>query len=95
MSKAWFITGGSSGIGLSLGRHVLRNGSHAVLTTRNVDSARSSAPDIEERGGKWLQLDLSAANLESLVEDAVEREGIDTVVNNAGYAQVSPVENCK
>ena len=95
MAKAWLVTGGSSGLGLSLGRAVLQKGGTAVLTTRNVSKAQKAAPDIEKDGGKWLQLDYANPNAEQVVKDAVEQWDIDVVVNNAAYAAVGAVEDCR
>ena len=93
--SSWLITGGSSGLGLSLGRAILQKGSTAVLTTRSLAKAREAAPDIEKDGGKWLQLDFDSPNVEQLVKDAATQWGIDVVVNNAGYAAVGPVESLR
>lgn len=95
MAKAWLITGGSSGLGLSLGRTVLKKGATAVLTTRNVAKAQKAAPDIESSGGKWLQLDYSDFKVEQIVKDAVEQLDVDVIVNNAAYAAVGAVEDCR
>lgn len=95
MAKSWLITGGSSGLGLSLGRVVLQKGATAVLTTRNVAKAQEAAPDIEKNGGKWLQLDYANPNAEQVVKDAVMRWDVDVVINNAAYAAVGPVEDCR
>ncbi|KAB8339183.1 hypothetical protein FH972_022118 [Carpinus fangiana] len=95
MTKAWLITGGSSGLGLSLGRAVLGKGITAVLTTRSIVQAQQAAPDIEEKGGKWLQLDFADPNLEQLVRDAVLRWDVDVIVNNAGYPMTGPVEESR
>ena len=95
MTKSWLITGGSSGLGLSLGRAVLEKGRTAVLTTRNISKAQHAAPDIEKNGGKWVQLDFSDENIEEYVRDAVKRWDVDVIVNNAGYAVVGPVENTR
>lgn len=95
MSKSWFITGGSSGIGLSLGRAVLKQGHTAVLTTRNIAKAQQAAPDIEKNGGKWVELDHADSNLEEVVKEAISSSDTDVLVNNASYALLGAVEDCK
>lgn len=95
MTKSWLITGGSSGLGLSLGLAVLAKGATAVLTTRNIANARNVAPDVEKNGGHWLQLDYMDPSFDKVVKDAVARWQIDVLVNNAGYALVGGVEDCR
>ena len=95
MVGAWLITGGSSGLGLAIGRTILQNGVTAVLTTRNVSKAQAAAPDIEKNGGKWLQLDYGDPNFESVVKDAVNQHNVDVILNNAAYAAVGAVEDCR
>ena len=95
MANSWLITGGSSGLGLSMGRVVLQNGKTAVLTTRNVAKAQQTAPDIEAKGGKWLQLTYDDPNVEQIVKDTVARFEIDVVVNNAGYAAIAAIEDLR
>ena len=82
-------------MGLSLGRAVLQKGGSAVLTTRDVAKAQKAAPDIEENGGKWLKLDYADPNAEQVVKDAVTRWDVDVLVNNAAYAVVGAVEDCR
>jgi len=94
MPPSWLVTGGSSGIGLSIGRMLLQKGGTPILTTRDVAKARVAAPDIESKGGKWLELDFADDKLEDTVRDTVVKEEIDVVVNNAAYSLVGAVEEC-
>lgn len=95
MVTGWLITGGSSGLGLSLGRAVLANDKTAVLTTRSIEKARSTAPDVEENGGHWLEIDFSDPKLEGIIKDAVIKYDLGVLVNNAGYSLAGPVEDCR
>ena len=95
MTNSWLITGGSSGLGLALGRAVLEKGDRVVLTTRSISAAQKAAPDVEKNGGQWLQLDLDASNLEQEVKSVVLREDVDVVVNNAGYPCMGPLEDIR
>ena len=95
MAQSWLITGGSSGLGLSLGRLVLAKGGIVVLTTRNVAKAQQAAPDVEKAGGHWLELSLSDPALERTIKDTVARYNVDVVVNNAGYPLVGALEDCR
>ena len=95
MSKSWLITGGSSGIGLSIGRAVLKQGHTAILTTRNIAKAQQAAPDVEKNGGKWVKLDHADPNIEEIIKDAITRWDTDVLVNNASFATVGTVEDCR
>jgi NAD(P)-dependent dehydrogenase (short-subunit alcohol dehydrogenase family) len=91
MSKVWFITGTSRGIGLEIAKAVLAAGDRVVATARN----RSSIPlPSDERRLLTLDLDVtSPAQSESAVRAAVESFGqIDVLVNNAGYGQLGTFE---
>ena len=82
-------------MGLALGRAVLAHGATAVLSTRNIAKAQSSAPDIEKDGGNWLELDHSEPNAERILEGAVLKYDIDVLVNNAAFATIGAIEDCR
>lgn len=91
--KVWFVTGASSGLGLSLVKKLLSNGFRVVATTRNIPSL------IEEVGGpssSFLPLEVQLTDqgsVQSAVETSIAHFGrIDVVVNNAGYAQIGTLE---
>jgi NAD(P)-dependent dehydrogenase (short-subunit alcohol dehydrogenase family) len=92
-SQTWFITGSSRGFGRSLAIAALRAGDQVVATARKPGQLADLA---EQYGGKVLPVALdvtSAAAAASALNAARERFGrIDVVVNNAGYANVAPVE---
>ena len=93
-SPVWFITGASSGFGAALAINALNAGHRAVATARNPSKASSSYPDIERLGGKWVQLDVTASDLEDKVTAALDIYGkFDIVVNNAGYSLIGSVED--
>ena len=84
-TPAWFITGASSGFGLSLARKVLAAGHRAALTARDASS-------LDDLCAEWpLQARAFALDLtdpESIVAAVAGAErtfgGIDILVNNAG-----------
>ncbi|KWV44896.1 oxidoreductase [Rhizobium altiplani] len=93
MSKTWLITGSVSGIGLSTAELVLARGENLVATARNVDRLLN----LVRRYGKQVELieldvtDAPAAR--GAVDTAMERFGrLDVLLNNAGYAHLSPFE---
>jgi NAD(P)-dependent dehydrogenase (short-subunit alcohol dehydrogenase family) len=93
MSKVWFITGSSRGLGRALTETVLEAGHRVVATARQPEQLA----DLGKRYGKQLrtvQLDVkSPAEAEKAVAAAIEAFGrIDIVVNNAGYGFMGAFE---
>jgi NAD(P)-dependent dehydrogenase (short-subunit alcohol dehydrogenase family) len=91
--RTWFITGASSGIGLSLARAAASRGENVVALARHMESRRAL---IDEHGGRVLALS-SDVRIPREVEDAVSRAvqafgRIDVVANNAGYGVFGAVE---
>ena len=93
MSKVWFVTGSSRGLGREFVEAALSRGDKVAATARNT----ASLEDLVATYGDAvlpLAMDVTdkAAVIES-VERAVEHFGrLDVVVNNAGYAQIGAVE---
>ncbi|MER7916166.1 MULTISPECIES: SDR family NAD(P)-dependent oxidoreductase [unclassified Streptomyces] len=91
--QVWFITGSSRGFGRALVDAVLAAGDLVVATARRP---KALAADLAEYGDRVLTLALdvtSADAARTAVEAAVARFGrVDVLVNNAGYANVSPIE---
>jgi NAD(P)-dependent dehydrogenase (short-subunit alcohol dehydrogenase family) len=93
MSKVWFITGSSRGFGRELVRAALDTGDAVAATARRPEQLADLATTYGERI-LALPLDVTdaAAAAVSIVA-ARERFGrLDVVVNNAGYANVAPIE---
>lgn len=93
MSKAWFITGASSGLGLEMAQQLLARGHKVVATTRRSEALTQLKQDYRERLDV-VQLDLiEPESIASAVEGAFERHGrIDVVVSNAGYGPFGAAE---
>ncbi|MBB4190920.1 NAD(P)-dependent dehydrogenase (short-subunit alcohol dehydrogenase family) [Rhizobium aethiopicum] len=94
MSKVWLITGSSRGLGRALAEAVLAAGDNLLATAR--DPARLA--DLSgQYGNQVLTLALDVTDEEAAaaaVEAGVKRFGrIDVLVNNAGYGNVSPIED--
>jgi len=93
MTKVWFITGSSRGLGRALTEAVLAKGDKVAATARQpqqLDDLVSKYPQ------QILPLQLDVTNKEeitSTVEQAVKHFGrIDVLVNNAGFGIIGAAE---
>ncbi|CAM5765183.1 short-chain dehydrogenase/reductase [Labrys miyagiensis] len=92
-ATTWFITGASSGFGLSFARYALSKGYNVVATARDPSRLASFQSQARERV-LAVALDVNdRASIEAAVESARSRFGqIDVLLNNAGYGIVGAVE---
>ena len=93
MSKTWFITGASSGLGKEMAKQLLARGDRVVGTIRRKDALA----DLQEQYGDRLVatlLDLTdTAGIRSTLAAAFQiLPKIDVVVSNAGYGLVGAGE---
>ncbi|MCX4681278.1 SDR family NAD(P)-dependent oxidoreductase [Streptomyces sp. NBC_01433] len=94
MSKVWFITGTSRGLGRAFAEAALERGDKVAATARNV----SAVDDLVTRYGDGAVLPLALdvtdkAAVTAAVGAAHEKFGrLDVVVNNAGYGLFGMVE---
>ena len=91
----FLITGGSSGLGLNLALAALRAGHKVIATARDPTKAKKVSPEVEKLGGSWLTLDVTSPDAESIVKKAVEEQGVNVLVNSAGYALLGPLEDMR
>jgi NAD(P)-dependent dehydrogenase (short-subunit alcohol dehydrogenase family) len=94
MTRVWLITGSSRGLGRALAEATLVAGHRLVATAR--DPARLA--DLVERYPNQIRpfaLDVTDPHAAcDAVSAAIESFGrLDVVVNNAGYGNVSPIED--
>jgi len=94
MPKVWLITGSSRGLGRALAEAVLATGHKLVATARNPPQLA----DLIERHGdrvRTVALDVTneraAAHAVAVARDAFGR--LDVLANNAGYGNVSSIED--
>ena len=94
MSKIWFITGSSRGLGRAITEAVLRAGDRVVATARNP---RQLDDLVAEYGAAVYPVKLDVTDnqqVEHAVTAAVAHFGrLDVVVNNAGYGDLASVED--
>jgi len=100
-NKTLFITGGSRGIGLAIGRRAARDGANVVIAAKTdkphpklPGTIYTAADDIEKAGGNALPV-LCDIRFEESVEAAVAKTveqfgGIDICVNNASAISLTP-----
>lgn len=90
MRKVIIVTGASSGMGKDFAMHLLKQGHIVYGMARRVEKMK----DIEEAGGKAVQLDITnEEQIESAVKQVrLEQGKIDVLINNAGYAVYGTVE---
>lgn len=87
MSKVVLITGGSSGIGKSIGEYLTQKGMTVFGTSRNPQNYSGSKFSI-------IALDVTKNDsILSCIQTVLDAEGrIDVVINNAGVGITGPIE---
>ncbi|MFD7023116.1 SDR family NAD(P)-dependent oxidoreductase [Promicromonospora sukumoe] len=93
MQQTWFITGSSRGFGRALALAALAAGDQVAATARRPEQLDDLVAQYGERVLP-LRLDVTdPAAVRTAIDEAAARFGrIDVVVNNAGYANVAPIE---
>ncbi|WP_198412633.1 SDR family NAD(P)-dependent oxidoreductase [Nocardioides mangrovicus] len=91
--QTWFITGSSRGLGRALLDAALAAGDNVVATARDPQALADAAAD---RPDALLRLPLDVTDPDAaqaaLAAAAAHFGRLDVVVNNAGYADLAPVE---
>lgn len=93
MTKVWFITGSSRGLGRSLTAAVLAHGDQVAATARNTEQLKDLAAQYP---GQILPLTLDVTDnkqIQQAVNDTIAHFGrIDVLVNNAGFGITGTAE---
>jgi len=97
-NKRALVTGGSRGIGAAIVRRLAREGAHVALTyVSNPDQADETVRAARSLGVQALAIQADSADAGAVVA-AVEQSvrelgGIDILVNSAGIAVITPVDD--
>jgi NAD(P)-dependent dehydrogenase (short-subunit alcohol dehydrogenase family) len=90
------VTGASSGIGEACAIAFVEKGAKVVLAARRAERLSALVERLEEMGGEALAVTTdvtSEAEVDNLFSRAVERFGtVDVLINNAGIADSTPVD---
>lgn len=88
------VTGGSSGIGLAIGRMLREEGFSVTLASRTAEKVEAAAAEL---GAQAIVADVSdPEDCARVVAEHVEREGgLDVLVNSAGIGIASRVEDAQ
>ncbi|GHG25898.1 MULTISPECIES: SDR family NAD(P)-dependent oxidoreductase [Amycolatopsis] len=93
MSKVWFVTGSSRGLGRRFVEAALGRGDRVVATARSTESLGDL---VATYGDAVLPLEMDVTDKAAVFETvkrAAEHFGrLDVIVNNAGYAQIGAIE---
>ncbi|KAJ6086235.1 Bcboa17 [Penicillium sp. IBT 16267x] len=95
MTRIWFITGSSRGLGLAITEAALKNGDSVIATARKPEQLAGLVQVYGPDRILPLALDVTDnAQAIQAVETGHEKFGrIDVVINNAGYANTASVED--
>jgi NAD(P)-dependent dehydrogenase (short-subunit alcohol dehydrogenase family) len=92
-SQVWLVTGSSRGLGRAVAEEALAAGHRVAATARDTEPLSGLASRYGDRVLP-LTLDVTdATRAQEVVGETVSRFGrLDVVVNNAGYANLVPIE---
>ena len=92
--QVWFITGASRGLGQAIAEEALAAGKRVAATARRTEMLTEL---VNKYGDQVLPVALDVTDQDqvaSAIAHTVEHFGrIDVVVNNAGYANIAPIED--
>lgn len=96
--KVAFVTGGAGGIGGAVCRRFMEDGAHVVIADLNVEGAKALAKELNGQYGEGRALAImmdvtSEEQVQAAFEQvALQYGGVDIIVNNAGLATSSPLD---
>ena len=98
MSKKILISGCSSGFGLDAAKTLARKGHHVYATMRAVDGRNAHSAqelrDFAASAGVSISVhEMDVTSDESVANAVADMDGVDVLINNAGYGYGGPVES--
>jgi len=95
--KVALVTGGGSGIGFAITKALLDEGMRVSICGRDEGKLKRAETELEKHGGNLLVMPADVSNkheVDQWVKAAIREFGrVDVLVNNAGVARWSDVEN--
>jgi NAD(P)-dependent dehydrogenase (short-subunit alcohol dehydrogenase family) len=90
-SKTALVTGASSGMGKEIAKRLIKDGFQVFVAARHVEKM----DDLVRLGARSLRMDIAKeADIRATVDTILsEVEGVDVLVNNAGFGLYGPVED--
>lgn len=96
-NKTILVTGGGSGLGLSMARRFAAHGARVAITGRNEERLAGAAAEIDASGERVMTHPCDVrdwAQVEAMAGAVAERwDGIDVLVNNAAGNFLAPTED--
>jgi len=94
-NRVAIITGGSSGLGLTVAKLFLTKGANVVITGRNEEKLKKASEELKDHDGQFIALRADVSN-ESDVREAfhktLEKFGlVDILINNAAIAMIKKI----
>jgi 2-hydroxycyclohexanecarboxyl-CoA dehydrogenase len=96
MKRAAFVTGGASGIGLSICEHLARAGHDVAVADHNADAAQDAAKAIRDSGGRAIAVPVDVSDRAQVDKAVAAARGefgpIGILVTSAGVSRREPFE---
>ncbi|MBR0799161.1 oxidoreductase [Bradyrhizobium jicamae] len=89
--KTALVTGASSGMGKEIAQRLIKDGFQVFVAARHVDKM----DDLVKLGARSMRMDISNEGEIKATVDTIlgEVDGVDVLVNNAGFGLYGPVED--
>jgi 2-hydroxycyclohexanecarboxyl-CoA dehydrogenase len=87
-SKTALVTGAGRGIGRGIARRLADEGATVAVNDVAADRAEETVATVEDEGGDAFAAVADVTDLDAvygMVDDVVDRAGLDVLVNNAGW----------
>lgn len=95
--KVALVTGGGQGIGQAICERLHADGFRVAVADLNIETASKVAKQLGNKVGDAIAIQVNVADRDSVfaaVDQAVsELGGFDVIINNAGIAPTSPIED--